>query len=307
MADKSKRGCMSPTVWIVLIGLLIIVGGTAVWWGNRAVNRSVEALLYPRRTQPSQTPADFGLTAETVQFTADGINLVAWYIPPTEAANGATLIYVHGFGGNRGALLEQAAAMYEAGYGALLLDLRNHGESGEAITTWGYSEAADVLAAYNYLLTRPEVAPGRIGLVGKSMGGAAVALAAQEVPDLAVLVLESSYTSFAENLPNILPGIARTPGFLASRVLPRMASESGLPLAEVNTRAAVTNLDVPLLLIHGEQDRLVPPEQGQAIFAAAGEPKTIYRVPGAGHLNIFTVDSAAFTEQMRTFLAEHLP
>jgi fermentation-respiration switch protein FrsA (DUF1100 family) len=294
---------MSP----VLIGLLIIVAGTAVWWGNRWVNRSAEALLYPRRSQPSQTPVDFGLTAETVQFTADGIELEAWYIPPTEAVNGAALIYVHGFGGNRGALLEQAAAMHETGYGALLLDLRNHGESGEAVTTWGYSEAADVVAAHSYLLTRPEVDPGRIGLVGKSMGGTAVALAAQQLPDLAVLILESSYTSFAENLPNILPGIARAPGFLAPQVFNRMSSESDLPLTESNTLANVTNLDVPLLLIHGEQDRLVPLAQGRAIFAAADEPKTMYTVPNAGHLNIFAADPATFAEQMGTFLAEHLP
>jgi hypothetical protein len=65
-------------------------------------------------------------------------------------------------------------------------------------------------------------------------------------------------------------------------------------------------LDVPLLVIHGEQDQLVPTEQGRAIFATANEPKTLYTIPGAGHLNIFTVDPATFTEQMRTFLAEHL-
>ena len=304
MQRKEKRGCMSWVVWL-LIGL-IVVGGTAVWYGNRIVGQSTERLLHPRRTQPSQTPADFNLTAETVRIPVDNIELVAWYISPTEAANGATLIYVHGFGGNRGALLEQVAAMQEVGYGALLLDMRNHGESDAAISTWGYREANDVIAAYNYLLTRPEVDPNRIGLVGKSMGSAAVARAAAQLPNLAVLVLESTYTSFEENLPNIMPSIARAPGFLASLVFNRMEAETAEPLTEIRTEQTVRDLKMPLLVIHGERDQLVPLAQGQAIFAAANEPKMLHTVPGAGHLNIFTVDPDTFTEQMRSFLAEYM-
>jgi pimeloyl-ACP methyl ester carboxylesterase len=303
---KEKRNRMGTVGW-VLLGLLVVGGVTAVFFGNRWVGQSADALLYPRRTQPSQTPAEFGLTAETVRIPVDELELAAWYIPPTEAVNGATLIYVHGFGGNRGALLEQVAAMHEVGYGALLLDMRNHGESGAAITTWGPAEARDVIAAYNYLLARSEVDPDRIGLVGKSMGGAAVALAAAQLPDLAVLVLESTYISFEENLPNILPGIARAPGFLAPYVFNRMESATSEPLADTLVADTVAGLNVPLLLIHGEQDRLVPTEQGRAIFAAANEPKILHTVPGAGHLDIFTADPETFTAQMRTFLAEHLP
>lgn len=302
---KEKRGGMSTIGWL-LAGLLVLGLGTAVFFGNRWVGQSADALLYPRRTQPSQTPADFGLTAETIQISVDEIELAAWYIPPKEAVNGATLIYVHGFGGNRGALLEQVAAMHEVGYGALLLDMRNHGESGDAITTWGPAEARDVVAAYNYLLTRPEVNPERIGLVGKSMGGAAVTLAAAQLPNLAVLIVESTYSSFEENLPNILPGIARTPGFLAPYVFNRMESATMEALGDTRVVEAVAGLNVPFLLIHGERDQLVPTAQGRAIFAAANEPKQLYTVPGAGHLNIFTADPDTFTTQMRAFLVEHL-
>ena len=273
----------------------------------RGCSRPGDRLLHPRRTQPGQTPADVGLTAETVHFSADGVPLAAWFVPPTEAANGAALIYVHGFGGNRGALLEQVAAMHTAGYGALLLDMRNHGESGDAISTWGYAEANDLLAAYNYLLTRPEVDPARIGLVGKSMGGAAAALAAAQLPDLAVLVLQSTYSSFEENVPNIMPSIARAPRFFAPFVFNRMDAATAEPLTEIRTAEIVAGLDVPLLVVHGEQDRLVPLAQGQTIFTAASGPKMIYTVPGAGHLDIFTVDPATFTAQMQLFLPQYLP
>ncbi len=295
---------MTLVLWL-LLGLVVIGAGTAVFWGSRRAELGATQLMQPRRTQPSKTPADFGITAETVYFLVDGIALVAWFFPPA-AENGATLIYVHGFSGNRSSLLPQAAAMQQKGYGGLLLDLRNHGESGAGLTTWGYSEANDILAAYNYLLTRPEVDPARIGLVGKSMGGAAVVRAAAQLPNLAVLVLESTYSNFEENLPNIVSSIAHAPRILATPILSRMEAESGLPLTEISSVETVTTLNLPVLVIHGERDQLVPLEQGVGIFTAVNSPKSLYTVPNAGHLNIFTVDPDTFTEQMSSFLAEHI-
>lgn len=302
---RQKRKRMS-IIWWLLLGLIIVGVGTAVYWSSRKVTLGATQLMQPRRTLPSQTPADFGLTAETVHIPVDDLTLTAWYIPPAEGSSGAALIYVHGYGGNRGGLLPQAAAMHTLGYGALLIDLRNHGDSDAAVTTWGYSEAEDVLAAYRYLLTRSEVDPARIGLVGKSMGGAAVVRAAGQLPDLTVLVLESSYASFAGNLNNIVSLIARVPAFLAPAVLGKMSADTGLPLDEINSEKMVATLSIPTLVIHGEQDQLVPLAQGQAIFTAVNQPKVLYTVPGAGHLNIFTIDPDTFTEQMGDFLAEHL-
>ncbi len=302
--QHEKRRGVKLLGWL-LVGL-IVVGGTAVWYTNRLVNQSATALLYPARSLPGQTPADFNLTAETVRIPVAGIELVAWFLPPDPAVDGATLIYAHGFAGNRGVMLETAVHLHKLGYGALLLDLRNHGESGVAPTTWGYTEADDIVAAYNYLLTRPEVNPARIGLLGKSMGGAAAAQAAAQLPDLDVLVLESTYSSFAGNLPNILPGVVRQPAYLAPLVLRRMAADSDLPLADIRAVDAVRALNVPLLLLHGERDQLVPLAQAQAVFAAANEPKQLVVIPGAGHLNTFAVDPAAYTDYVGRFLAEYL-
>ena len=290
--------------WL-LLGV-VVVGGTAVWYTSRLAGQGADALLYPARSLPSQTPADFNLTAETVRIPVDGIELVAWFLPPAPAVDGATMIYAHGFAGNRGVMLETAVALHERGYGALLLDLRNHGESGGRVSTWGYAEANDLVAAYHYLLTRPEVNPARIGLLGKSMGGAAAAQAAAQLPDLGVLVLESTYSSFAGNLPNILPSIAHQPSYLTPLVLRRMASVSALPLANIRAVDTVPTLNLPLLVLHGERDQLVPLAQAQAVFAAANEPKQMVVIPGAGHLNTFAVDPAAYTEQVGRFLADYL-
>ena len=158
----------------------------------------------------------------------------------------------------------------------------------------------------NYLLTRPEVDPNRIGLVGKSMGGAAGGAGRRRsCPIWPCWCWRVPIVAFEENLPRIV-GLTRAPGFLAARVLNQMETESGVLLMEINSLQTVSDLNVPLLVIHGERDQLVPVAQGEAIFAAANEPKMLYTIPQAGHLNIFTVDPETFTEQMRSFLAAHL-
>ena len=103
----------------------------------------------------------------------------------------------------------------------------------------------------------------------------------------------------------MISSMARAPGFLAGPILGRMEAESSLPFTEISTVETVTTLNVPVLVIHGERDQLVPVEQGQAIFTAANQPKALYTVPDAGHLNFITIDPDTFTEQMQAFLAEH--
>ena|SRR4030067_1056913 len=85
------------------------------------------------RTQPEQTPADYGIqTWEEVIFPSQGgLQLAGWFFPPAKDMDGATIINVHGLGSNREDLLEQAALLSRQGYGELLFDLRNHGNNSE--------------------------------------------------------------------------------------------------------------------------------------------------------------------------------
>jgi pimeloyl-ACP methyl ester carboxylesterase len=273
----------------------------------RLAAQGAARLLHPPARSPQESPADFGVQqAELVSFPSADLTLTAWFLPPQPEKGGAALIFVHGFNGNRASLLAQAVAVHAAGYGALLLDLRGHGDSEGAMVTWGYNEAADVVAAYDYLVSRPEVDPQHIGLVGKSMGGAAVTRAAVQLPNLAAIVLESTYSGLEENFPSILTRIAKTPSFLSGMTLRLMERESGLPLREVLPRADLAVNKAPVLVVHGERDVIVSIEQGQTLFAAAQQPKQLYLIPNAGHLDIFTVDPDAFTTQLLAFLDAHL-
>ncbi len=255
-------------------------------------------LVHPLRTLAGETPAAYGIPAwEDVRFlTADNLELSGWFIPPEAAVDGAAIIFVHGLGSNREDLLEQAALLHKYGYGVLLFDLRNHGESQGTITTLGYLEAGDVRAAVDYLLSRPDVNPQRIGLLGMSMGGATVLRSAARIPEVRAVVAEAAYTSIEDNLAHGVRALTGLPPFPFAPLVAWFGElESGLDIRLVRPIDDVGKIAPrPLLLIHGDQDTLVPLENGKALYEAAGEPKQLYIVTGAGHGGFIDADPQGF-------------
>ncbi len=269
---------------IAFVLLTLLLGAAGMAWTARD---NAYNLVHPARSLPDERPEDVGITDyETVTFpNGAGQQLVAWYAPPGAETDGAAVIFVHGLGGNRDNLLGQAAWLVQRGYGALLLDLRNHGESEGDLTTLGLAEVDDVAAALGFLLAQPGVNPDRIGLVGHSMGGATVIRAAARLPEIDAVVAQSSYTSLEDNIAEgvrILTGLPPFP--FAPLVVWFGEREAGLRIQEVRPIDDVDDLTPrPLLLVHGDADVLVPVANSRALFAAAGEPKELFVMPGAGH------------------------
>jgi uncharacterized protein len=266
--------------------------------------------LYPRRTHPRITPKDFGiLNWQTISlFANDGVHLEAWFIPPDPASDGATLIYVHGLGGNRGDLLPQAVAMVEQGYGALLLDLRNHGTSHGSITTLGLREVEDVRGAMNYLLSRADVNPNKIGLVGYSMGGATVLRAAARIPQVRVVIAENAYSTLRENLANgIVVRSGLPPMLFASMILWLGERITGLRIDAIRPIDDIARLGSRgAMLIHGKQDAMVAVENSQRLYAAASGPKSLFIIENASHIGLFDADPVEFANRVGGFLECHL-
>lgn len=267
-------------------------------------------LVRPARSLAEVTPAAYGIsTWEEVSFlTSDNLELRGWFVPPEHPADGATIIFVHGLRSNREELLEQAALLHEYGFGALLFDLRNHGESQGTITTLGYLEADDVRAALDYLLSRPEVNPQRIGLLGMSMGGATVLRAAARIPEVRAVVAEAAYTSIEDNLVDGVRALTGLPPFPFAPLVAWFGElEAGLDIRLVRPIDDVGKIAPrPLLLVHGDQDTVVPLENGQALYEAAGEPKQLYIVSGAGHGGFLEADAQGFEQALVDFFRNNL-
>lgn len=132
------------------------------------VGPAVAATNVPR-PEIGATPESIGLSYEEVTVsTADGVDLAGWYVPST---NRAAVVVLHGAGSTRSDVLAEAAVLARHGFGVLLIDARGHGDSGGRAMDFGWHGDADIAAATAFLATRDDVDPGRIGVVGSSMGG----------------------------------------------------------------------------------------------------------------------------------------
>jgi fermentation-respiration switch protein FrsA (DUF1100 family) len=210
------------------------------------------------------TPAEAGLAQiETLRIaTADGEKLNAWFAPP--AAGRPLILYFHG---NTGLLADRRARFkrfLDSGFGLLAIAYRDYGGSSGEPTQEGL--LLDAEAAYAEAARRG-FSDRRLVLIGESLGtGVATALAARH--EAAALVLDSPFLSA------VSIAAERYPIFPVS-LLMRDPMRSDL---------AIGRAHVPVMMLHGEEDRIVPISSARALFALANEPKEFVALPGAGHL-----------------------
>ncbi len=223
-----------------------------------------------------RTPASVGLPFEDVYFEAeDGVRLNGWYVPapPGAAASPGpaplTFLWFHGNAGNLSHRVEDLATLHRRlGLNLFIFDYRGYGNSGGRPAEAGLYR--DARASWSYLTSRPDVAPERVVFFGRSLGtSVAVELAAELPPGSQPggVILISPFTSL---------------GDMARRLYPCLPLH-WLAGDRFNTQARIGRVHRPLLLIHSEQDEIVPVAQGRRLFRAANPPKDLLLLPRAGH------------------------
>lgn len=271
---------------------------------------ALRLILYPPRSRVQHGPADYGFSHwEDVGFrAADGVAIGAWYIAPGSQTEGAALVFLHGLGGNRGELLRVAAMVAAHGYGALVLDLRNHGRSENALTTLGYREVEDVWGAVAYLLSRQDVNSERIGVFGYSMGAAAALSAAAQFSQIRAVVAQSAFTSLDENLRAGVTAQLGLPPFPFVSLITWMGERTAnVRVKQVRPIDDVAKISPrAVLFIHGMRDGYVSAENSQRLYDAAREPKELYLISRADHKVLIDVDPREYENRVITFLERYL-
>lgn len=245
-----------------------------------------DRLLYFPIRELAATPRALGLDYEDVHIvTEDGVRLHGWFVPAP--APRATVLHLHGNGGNISHRLERVALFQRLGLDALLIDYRGYGQSeGKPGEQGTYRDA---LAAWRYLTETRGAASTAVIVHGESLGGAIAAwLAARTNP--AALVLESSFTSAAALGAEVYP-------WLPVRLLARHRYPTEAHLAAVRA---------PVLVIHSRGDDIVPFAHGEALYAAAAEPKRLLEIRG-DHNAGFLVSRAQYLAGYQAFLDRALP
>jgi hypothetical protein len=295
-----------------LISLLTIAAGVYVGLGLLLYlmqGRMVFLANLPGRALTA-TPADIGLAFENVTIgTGDGERLHGWYVP-AQAKNGVrahfpeeqahtenisdekgsdpiftdpgVVLFFHGNAGNISHRLDSLAIFHRLGLDTLIIDYRGYGES-----TGSPSEAGtyrDAEAAWDYLVEERGIAPQRIIVFGRSLGGAVGAwLASRERP--AGVIIESCFSSGVEMARRLYP-------FLPAGLITRLR----YPVTDY-----VRAIRAPLLVVHSRDDEIIPFDMGQAIFAAAPEPKSFLELRGDHNMG-FLLSREAYVAGLEAFL-----
>lgn len=250
--------------------------------GFAALYRMMPAVLKrtmapPRRPQP-HTPSDLGLPEIPVALTSvTGKRLHAWLIPVSK--NAPAVVVVHGWGGNSSLMLPLARHLHEGGLHALFLDARNHGLSEPDDFSSMPRFAEDVEVAIDWLLDRPEVTS--IGLLGHSVGGGAALLvgARNEIPR--AIVAASTFADPAELMASA-PPLSRVPRPVRSGILKTVERTIGYRFEEIAPVSSIIRVSVPVLLVHGDADRVVDIENLYRLATANPGVQTLV-IPGADH------------------------
>jgi hypothetical protein len=211
-------------------------------------------------------PADAGVpAAESFSVsTSDGLSLGAWFVPAHVEPARATVIVFNGNAGNRSDRAPLAKALAAAGFQVCLFDYRGYGGNAGSPSEAGL--LTDARAVHAAVAARADVDPGRVMLMGESLGtGVAVALAA-EVKPMAV-VLRSPFTSMADVA-------AHHYRFLPVR---RLLWDRYDSLSRVGTLAC------PVAVVAGDRDRVVPFALSRRLYEAIQSPKTFITVAGSDH------------------------
>ena len=278
-------------VGVLAIGLLV------GWIGGRAITQPLPA-------RPVKlTPAAVGVMPggfTSVRFSSAGgsehaVTLVGWHVPGTKPE---TVVICHGRGDSREGMLGLIQVVHELGYTSFVFDFRAHGESGGDWSTVGAAEQQDLIGALDWIDTH---APAPLAVFGYSMGGGvALSVAARDTRVRGVVT---------EGAIHDVPALLRTwygPAMVPVvwTAVPWVYLRTGTSLYAARPVRTVAQIAPrPVLIIHSRADRVVPFISGEALYAAAREPKEFWVLKDARHISAIFRRPQEFRRRLSDFFA----
>lgn len=279
--------------------LLAVAALFVLYWIVLPVSFSIVATERPR--DPVGT-VDLGRPYRDVTLrTSDGLRLGAWYVA---SRNGAAVIAFP-----RDWSKAQARMLVRNGFGVLMVDPRGYGSSQGDPNAYGWGSSRDIDAAVAWLRTQPDVQDGRIGGLGLSVGGEQMIEAAAGNDGLKAVVsegagLRSVREALARRGPNALELALQYPQDLVQTAAVWVLSGEAPPPSLADAAARIAPRAV--FFIYGENGQAIEPALNPVYYDAAGEPKEIWEVPGAGHTGGIRAQPAEYERRVVAFFVQEL-
>ena len=279
----------------------------AVFVGAVSLYGSLEVTAIPYLAVP-YTPKDFGLAWEEVSFLShDKLKLTGWFVPAL-APSEVTIIVVHGLGSNAGDMLLNTLCLTHGPWNLFFFNFRGHADSQGHLTSLGPLELKDLESALSFVKAAKPEATRRLGIYGHSLGAAVAIVGAARHPELLAVAAESPFVRTRRTVSYFsrhFYGIPEFPVMYLALFLARLRLGVSLwnfsPIDEIGKIAPR-----PLFVIHAERDERMPMSDTEALMAAAGEPKELWVVPGAGHGEPWFVAKEEFDRRLSGFFKNAL-
>ncbi len=257
--------------------------GLAGVWGVRAAAHALilKGLRAPRVAAQTR-PEALGLAAQAVQIPGpNGKTLFAWFVPVPGVPKSPAVLVMHGWGANASMMLPSVAPLAGAGFAVLLLDARCHGASGDETFTSLPRFAQDIEAGLDWLARQSPVDAASLAVIGHSVGAGAALLSATRRADVRAVVSISAFAHPDEVMRRLLAA-HHIPFFgVGWYVLRHVQRVIGARFDDIAPIRSMARVRCPVLLVHGEQDDMVPFDDALRLLAAgqAGRVKLL-ALPG---------------------------
>ena len=260
---KAMKRWLKISLWVVLgIFIVVVVGVMAIGYKE---GRGMVIIPLDVREPVTESPTDYGMPYEEVTVTtADGMNLIGWYVP---TQNGAVIIAQHGYKDDREDALKEGSYLYQNEYGVLFTTFRAHDINEGELFTFGENEMQDLEAWYQYVLTRDGVKYASLN------------------ENIKAVVADCAFSSISDTVEVAVPQQTGLPAFPFAPAIVFWAEQiAGANISDFDTKVWVKDLcGRPIKILQGGEDKHITVSSGQLIYDAACEPKEFWFEPTAGH------------------------
>lgn len=284
-----------------------IAGLCAAGAAGLAGGAAIAARLISGPNRPSLdyrfTPFEVGAPSEDVSFASgDGTQLAGWWLDHPESDR--VVVACHGHRGNKSDMLGIGPGLWRADNTVFMFDFRGNGDSADGPQSLAHYERQDLRAAIDLVKhRRPEA---RVAVLGFSMGAAVTILEAAADERIEALVLDSPFADMHGVIATAIRRF-RVPPFLLTR-LTDLATKMryGYRFADVQPIDVIGSIPPrPILLLHGDADRIIPLNHGERLAEAAGVE--LVRFPGSDHCGGYFDDRPGYIAHVAEWLARELP
>lgn len=301
---------MTILIIIFLLFLLVLLLASVVLFvigPGMLLHPHRRTIAYYRTRTSILHPGDLGITCEEIILkTAEGLKLSCWLLPATGTPKG-TIIYLHGVSECKIVGLPLAKQLHENGYNVFLYDSRRHGDSEGEFCTYGFYEKHDTSTIITWLQNRSGLTTGKVGLFGSSMGAAVALQVAALDKRVAVVVAESGFATLRTIFDDYQKRMTKLPWhYLRNLVIVRSERMAHFKASSVSPMDAVKNVHVPILILHGTEDRLIKSSYSQQLYANTGKQRELWFIEGADHSNMAEVGGGEYYRRILGFFEKAL-